>query len=125
MKKICSLVVILSIILGLLCGCDPYSMHNRYPRDRSDKWYCQELDFTLDLNQDTSKLQWNDQDYSVVFATQASYFVVFLETENGAGEDDILFDGSWSYRGKNLVLKIDTDKLFGGAYKTLIFEPME
>lgn len=125
MKKICSLVIILLLILSFMCGCDPYSMHDLYPNERSDKWCCEELNFILNLNQDTSELKWNDHVYIIEFAMQASYFAIILAPEDGVTENNVLLDGHWSYRDKKLILEINTDNLFDGKFKSLTFEPVE
>lgn len=121
MKKTVLFFVIMALLLNV-CGC----MYSRYPNDRADQWYCQELDFTLNVDGRTSELIWNGEIYTVGFASQAGYYLVVLENgQDILGEEDVLFEGRWSFSGKKLVLKISEDNLFDGAYKKLVFVPKE
>lgn len=122
MKKVIAIVVIIVLTVSLW-GCDPYV--NKYPANRSDSWYCKELDFTLNVDQRTSELKWAGEIYTVEIAMHVDYYLILLENgQNIKGEKDVLFRGTWSYSGKRLVLKISEDNLFNGAYKKLVFEPI-
>ena len=125
MKKVISAIVITMTIFSIL-GCDPYAMADKYPSERANSWYCEELDFALHVDQRTSELTWGGRVYSIKPAFHAGYFVIIPESgQDVLGGNDVLFQGTWSYRSGNLVLQINEDNLFNGAYKELFFVPID
>lgn len=123
MKRVALLIMVLSVLLG---GCDTYAIFGMYPSDRADSWYCETLDFTLNVDQTVSVLNWEGKTLNIRMAVQSSYYVMFHEQEKDAvTQNSVLFSGTYSYSGENLILKIEEDNLFNGAYEELCFVPVE
>ena len=122
------LLLVLLVLVIFLTGCDTYAMFDQYPWDKADCWYCEEIDYTIKYSfSSTGQLQphteywiWDGQTYNVTAACQAST-IDFLVTESGMGRT--LFSGTWKYEGKNIVVSIVTDNIFGGEITELVFVP--
>ena len=123
MKRVALLIMVLSVLLG---GCDTHAIFDMYPSDRADSWYCATLDFTLNVNQTASVLNWEGKTLNVSMAVQSSYYVmVYEQGKDTVTQDSTLFSGTYSYSGENLILKIEEDNLFNGTYEELCFVPVE
>ena len=120
MKRFC--LIITAILFSISCiGCS----RDEYPYTIAEYCYCSELDFTLNVTSEVSKLVWHNQQYEVAIGFRAGGYDIFVENGDGAVEqNEILFRGSWSYKRGNLVLEISDDRLFDGTYKELTFEPL-
>ena len=133
MKKllICALVIVLMFAYS---GCfDGHYLTQKYPYQRADYWYCEEIDFSFfyehhedgrlesgiySLNKDGEILTvWID------FVMDNWYIQLYCEDGADVSLDDTLMSGTWHYQNKNLVLIIEKDNLFGGAYEKLVFVP--
>lgn len=109
-----------------LSGCDP--MAGLYPFQVSEKWVCDDPSITLvdrydrETNQSTEEewIRWNGNEVRIRISYQGGSFWV-SEYHDGVLTSDTLFRGTWRYRGDKLVLTIEEDNFFGGAYETLIF----
>lgn len=57
----------------------------------------------------------------------AGIFSVFRENKDVdvISADEMLLDGTWDYYGKLLIVFIDKDTVFNGAYRVLVFMPEE
>lgn len=133
MKKyfICLLVVVL---IFSCAGCfDGNYLTKKYPYQKADYWYCEEIDFSFfyvhheegwvepgiySLNKDGETL-------SVCIDFVMNNWDIQLYRENAADAtlEDRLMSGTWHYQKDNLVLTIEMDNLFGGAYEELVFVP--
>jgi hypothetical protein len=134
MKKLVSAVLVV-VLLVCLAGCDTYAMFNYYFWNKSDCWYCEEIDFEMYFTYDQNgilidqgyELIWNEEVYVVHVGTQSAWF--FIDTDKNGNNliemDEILLEGEWYYRDDNLVFEIRKDNLFDGAYKELVFVPVE
>lgn len=136
MKK--RLLLVLLVLVVFLTGCDTYAMFDRYPWDKADQWYCEEIDLTITFayKEDGSLLgcgtlpwDWNGQTYynmGVGFGPGHFVFDTPDETRvstNGTVMAKVHLSGLWKYQGKNLILTITEDELFDGKYTELVFVP--
>ena len=71
-------------------------------------------------------MEWEGKKYVVALGLHASSFDVFLRSDdNILHEENILLRGRWEYKGRNMIVKISEDNIFGGAYKELVFVPQK
>ena len=76
----------------------------------------------------TGHLKWNGEEHLVTVGTRLGQFSVLYPWEEEKpllDEERLLFKGDWHYEGENLVVTITEDKIFGGAYKTIVFTPQK
>ena len=129
MKKfiLAAMLLVLSICL---CACDSYSALELYPYDKADRWYCEDIDFTINFLHDENgillgdvplKLVWNGQEYTLYIGFHVSYYSLRISDGEGGYEDRV--SGNWEYREDNLVLRIKEDLIFDGAFEELVFVP--
>ena len=127
MKKLKFLPLVLVLVI-FLAGCDTYAMFDRYPWDKADCWYCEEIDYTIkysfssngQLQPHMERWNWDGQTYYVTAACQAST-IDFIVTESGIGRT--LFSGTWKYEGDNMVVTLMKDNILGWKYTELVFVP--
>lgn len=121
MKK--TYIIIAAILLLAACIAFP---RNKDPETIAECWYCSELDFVLNVTPEKSELIWHDKQYEVIIGFRAgSGYDVFVENGDGiVSQEEILFRGTWTCKRGKLVLKINDDRLFEGAYNQLTFEPL-
>lgn len=133
MKKFLNLISTI-IVVGICCGCygsrDPVKP---YPWYRADCWYCEEIDMTIRFSVDkhgniagstNSQLISGDMMIDVGIGFQHDS-VGFLSDLDGDGMAERILDGTWIYRGENMVIQIQEDAIFSGEYTELIFVPSE
>ena len=130
MRKYCCFLCLLAVLIGLV-GCDTYAMVEYYPWFRADAWYCEEIDMvmTFKLDQDgdlmenpESQLLVNGESMNVGVGFMASNISFFSEPdENNVSK--VLMDGTWEYKGGNVVVTILKDELFSGQYSQLVYVP--
>lgn len=117
---ICALFVLW--VLFMMGGSD----YTTYPEEKASLWVCEDPYFEISYVSGTqiSYIDWEDKKYEVFVGMRSSVFDVFLKPNNGALEN-ILLRGNWKYKGENMVVKIEKDNLFDGAYEELIFVPQK
>lgn len=122
MKRGYLIVAVVIFFIVSCIGC----FRREYPDTIAEYWYCDEIDFTLNVTTKSSELVWKDMQYEVAIGfTSGRGYEVFIENgDDMVHQDEVLFGGSWSYKWGKLVLKISDDWLFGGVYKELVFEPI-
>ena len=118
---ICTLLVLLAFLVGCGRGIDPS------PRSKASLWVCEDPHFEINYAGDASEtyLEWEGEKYEVFFRMgYGNTVTVFLASDDGVlRPENILLGGYWKYRGENMVVKLDGDDIFGGAYKELVFVP--
>ena len=127
MKKLKFLPLLLVLVI-FLAGCDTYAMFDRYPWDKADCWYCEEIDYTIkysfssdgQLQPHMERWTWDDQTYYVTAACQSSTIDFIL---NGSDGGHTLFSGTWKYEGDNMVVTLMKDNILGWKYTELVFVP--
>lgn len=135
MKKLLLFLLIITILLSCT-ACDNYAIWGLYPDQKADRWYCEELNFEFYFPPKTGgtyvqpilDLVWEGKTYPVTISFQANSFDIYLADDDGDGVlelEDLMLEGSYRYRGKQLIFKIITDNLFGGEIKELVFVPVE
>lgn len=126
MKK-CICLILIVVMVGMLWGCTPD------PWERSQRWYCEEIDMTIEFTVDEdgdlveapySRFSFQGQTYDVDVAFHVHAYAFGVD-ENQDGAFEALIDGRWEYRGKDLVFSIRTDKVFDGKYEELVFKPCD
>lgn len=133
MKK--NLITLFAVVLILTStGCvDGNYLTGKYPYQKADYWYCEEIDFSFfyehhedgRLESGIYSLNKDGEILTVWIAFTIDNWHIQLYREDGADVslDDILMSGTWYYKNENLVLIIEKDNLFGGAYEELVFVP--
>ena len=132
MKKY--LVCMIVLVFMFSCsGCyDGYSIANKYPNYKADCWYCEEIDFTFfyeyykDGRMKHTTYSLNKDGETLIVWIDFVFDDWCMELDRGLGEtsqEDELMSGTWYYRNGNLVLTVNTDKLFDGIYEELVFIP--
>ena len=135
MKSFAMLAICVIVTVSLI-ACDTYGVMELYPYQKADTWLCESIDYRIQftynengiLEVTADQLVWRDQEYMVYMSCQGSRFsVLYFDDigEDGIGEEDILFAGTWKYRGNKLVLEIKKDNLFNGEIAELVFVPAE
>lgn len=128
----CIFVIILAFVIGS-AGCDITAIGKEYPLDKSDRWYCDELDlewyFRYDeegkLIQDKYELTWEDTVYEVNISFNISSIIVCSAENKPYGiAGETLLEGGYYYQDGNLIFKIVQDNLLNGAYTELVFVPV-
>ena len=132
------LFLVLLVLVIFLTGCDTYAMFDRYPWDRAEQWYCEEIDLTITytyredgslLGSGTLPWVWNGQTYyNMNISFGPGYFAFDTPDETHVSTDGTIkakvhLSGSWEYQGKKLILTISEDNLFGGEFAELVFIP--
>lgn len=122
------LILLLLISMFLFSSCDPRS--GRYPFQKAEYWYSEDPQISLHYARDSDgywhdseMLIFEDEEIEISVAMHVDYYCVY--PADSSHYDDRLFSGRWGYRGKNLVLKIEEDFLFNGAYSKIILQPQE
>lgn len=127
-KKIFVLFLIIFILISafLFSGCDPKS--GQYPFQKEECWYSEEPIMTLQYTKNdddtwifSEKLIWEGNTKEISIGMQGSYYCVYPADSNDY--EDRLFCGRWKYREGNLVLIIEEDFIFGGAYSEIVLAP--
>lgn len=113
---ICALFVL--SVLFLMGGSD----YRTYPHQKASVWICEDPYFVFSTQEDY--FVWEGEKYEAYIRMKASYFDVYLASENFViSDENLLFRGSWRYKKGNMVVKITEDNIFDGAYKELVFVP--
>lgn len=120
----CSVLVLFVLVaIGLMGGAD----YRIYPSEKASRWMCEDPHLLLDFSEEQSYLVWNGEKLPVATLIRASYFDLYLDTDpdpSGAiSAENVLFRGTWKYKGDTLVVSIDEDNIFDGAYTELVFYP--
>lgn len=120
------------LLIVLCCiqftGCDPYA--DRYPYLTGSKWISSDPEITLEYAQNDSGridsnevVEWNGKTISISIGFRGSqYWVLPAESHTFA---DKLFSGAWKYSKGDLVLTIEEDNFFDGAYTELRFKKVQ
>ena len=122
-KKCMVITLIIAVAISLL-ACDPYA--NKYPFKEEGPWICKDPEFTISYSKEPnngiieeSTLEWDGETIHVDVTFQVdTYCVIPFGTTAHA---DRLFNGTWEYRGKDLVFYIEEDFLFDGHFYELVF----
>lgn len=137
-KRLCiilclCLVFSFILFLALIGNYDLKDSLKRYPWYRAERWYCEEIDMTIQYtyNED-GNLTGIEYSYLVVDGKTYRVGIGFQSSAIGfhidADGDDIwekILDGSWAYRQGNMVIQISEESIFGGQYTELVFVPCE
>lgn len=118
----CGLIVCCVWLLSLVGGAD----NTTYPWKKADLWVCKDPHFEIDFTGDRSAsyIEWKDDKYYVDIGLHADSFDVFLQSDDQVlREENILLRGTWKYINSSMVVEVLVDKLFGGAYTELVFNP--
>lgn len=124
-RKALSICALFVLPIFILMGC---TAHRTYPREKASLWICEEPHFVINYAGYVSEtyLEWEGEKYVVALGLHASSFDVFLRSDdNILHEENILLRGRWEYKGRNMIVKISEDNIFGGAYKELVFVPQK
>lgn len=119
---------LLCVMLIMLSACDPRA--GNYPDDVHSRWVCDNPEFVLDYTVTDTRETWdaycvfNGEKYPliVVYTTVRFNIYSWKNSKDGLRYEDLLVSGNWKYQQGKLVLTIEKDYLFGGEYKTLVFE---
>lgn len=117
--------VVLSIFS--LMGC---TAHKTYPREKASLWVCEDPHFEMSYvsGSQVSYIEWEGKKYEVhvLLGMTANTFTVYPQSDDGVlRTENILLHGIWKYKEENMVVKIEEDNIFDGAYKKLIFVPQK
>lgn len=127
------LVIPFMLFLALIGNYDLNHSLNRYPWYRAERWYCEEIDMTIQfqyneegnyIGGEYSQLVVDGKTYEVGIGFQSSAIGFHID-EDG---DDIwegILDGTWGYQQENMVIRIGTESIFDGKYSELVFVPCE
>ena len=125
-RKALSICALFVLPIFILMGC---TAHRTYPWEKASLWVCEDPYFEVNFAGGATKsyFEWEGRKYEVfVRFGYGKTVTVFLASDDGVlMSEDILLGGSWKYRGKNMVVKLDGDDIFGGAYKELVFVPQK
>ena len=121
---VCTLLVLLVFSIGCGRGIDPS------PRLKASLWVCEDPHFEMSYvsGSQVSYIEWEGKKYEVhvLLGMTANTFTVYPQSDDGVlRTENILLHGTWKYKGENMVVKIDTDRIFGWAYKKLVFVPQK
>lgn len=118
---ICALAVV--IVLCLMGGSD----FREYPQEKATHWVCEEPHFEIHFAGEASEyfLECRGEKIRVFVGIRADYFDVFLQRnpEDPLEQENILLRGTWKYVKGKMVVRIDEDNIFNGAYSELVFVP--
>lgn len=120
------------IIACMLCGC--YGLNNsgkQYPWTRAECWYCKEIvmtiRFSVDESGDITEAPYSQLAIGGMICEVGIGFqgngIGFLLDLDGDGIAERILDGTWSYRGENMVIQVNEESIFSEQYKELIFMP--
>ena len=99
---------------------------NKYPFKEEGTWICKDPEFTISYSIEPnnriieeSTLEWDGETIHVDVTFQVdTYCVSPIGTTAHA---DRLFNGTWEYRGEDLVFYIEEDFLFDGHFYEIVF----
>lgn len=120
------LICLAVLTVLFLCGCDPRS--GQYPFQKAESWSSADPAISLHYTQNedntwtfAEELRWNNDTIEIDVAMQSDAYCVY--PADSSHYDDRLFSGHWKYRKGNLVLIIEEDFLFDGAYSEIVLVP--
>ena len=118
------LLIVAIILLNTLSGCTPFYI--QFPCEVCDHWICDDPNFYISYPTDSTRaspreetLILNGEVIEVDVCFSPVEFIVFPEGETNHANR--LLYGDWEYRNDNLVLIIEEDFIFDGAYSELVF----
>ena len=122
--KRCMVIALIFAVAISLLACDPYA--NKYPFKEEGTWICKDPEFTISYSKEPnnriieeSTLEWDGETIHVDVTFQVdTYCVSPIGTTAHA---DRLFNGTWEYRGEDLVFYIEEDFLFDGHFYEIVF----
>ena len=101
-----------------------------YPLEKDSRWVSSDPYFVLnykyvhdELLEQNAILEINGEFQEVEVDYRRGVFLVVLPASKTGDYDEVLFSGTWKYRGDKLVFNIKHDYIFDGAYKEIVFEP--
>ena len=121
-------ILIVGFVVCVICLMGGYD-NTVYPSDKALHWICEDPYFEIyfsdnQFEETQAYIEWNGEKIQVYLGLHASYFDVFLQTDkNEPLNERVLFRGTWKYKGDTLVVSIDKDNIFDGAYTELVFYP--
>ncbi|MBQ3505019.1 MAG: hypothetical protein IJA75_10020 [Oscillospiraceae bacterium] len=134
-KRLITFILSLALILGacLLAARHNHIIgHRTFPWHLAGKWYCEEIDMTLEyivhnegylIDSPNSILVVSDHQYEVFVGFYGTNLVSFQIKE---GEDTVQergLRGVWNYRFGKLVIRILEDSIWDEQYSELVFVP--
>lgn len=124
--RVFALLVVMLFVCAIFLACDPMAAMNLQPDDVASRWVCDEPEIVIEFSRDeygyqnqNSFLTWNGETRAIILTYRASIFWIFYESVIGYS-DELLY-GEYTYEDGNLVLLIERDNIFGGAYTELVF----
>ena len=129
-----ALLIAFSTVFLLVARHNHMIGHRTFPWHLSEKWYCEEIDMTLEyvmhedgylLDCPNSILIVDDRMYEVFVGYYGTNLVSFLSDLDGDGIEEMLLHGVWNYNFGKLVIRIREDNIFDGQYRTLVFVPCD
>lgn len=126
-----SICLVTALLCILLAGCDPYAYMNRYPSSNNSTWICENPPCTLEylIGDDNAfiinneVIEHNGEMIPIDIWYKPSYYWVL--PEGSCASVNIIFKGSWKYSKGDLVLTIEEDNFFDGAYTELRFKKVQ
>ena len=123
--------IVCVLLFFSLCGCDPYVYAQPYNYENSI-WVCDEPEITyyvLDSpdNESYAVVKINGQDIMLDFGFRSTLLFAFIHDESESEANKECFTGTCQYSKEKFVVKVDieSDRLFGGKYETLVFKRMK
>lgn len=119
MRKSKSIAIAIIILLGIVCVmlvCCRNIESRNYPYKKSSNWICSEPYFTLSYSVEdgilvcSEELHWKNEIIEVELCFLMQQYDVYPAGKSAY--EDRLFGGTWKYRGKAFVLKIEEDFIF-------------
>ena len=131
-KSICFILV--AVLLLMLSGCyDLYATTKRYPWYRATRWYCEEIDMTIEfpVNEDNELtdspvgyFEYDGQAHNCFIIIKVGNMEIICKNCEIAFYERLL-TGTWSYDRNKFVFHIMDDYVFGGQYTELVFIPID
>lgn len=120
--------MLLLCTLIFVSGCTPAWI--KFPYDLCDTWVCENPRFSIVYSRDgagwgicDASMEWEDEVIDVEVNFSTSQFIV--RTEDDPEHAVELLSGSWEYEDGDLVLYIEEDFIFDGAFDKLVFVPQD
>lgn len=131
-KKALRIALIILVLIPVLLILRVYfllggSDFREYPQEKAAHWVCEEPHFEIHFAGEVTEsfLEWRGEKIRVFVGMRADYFDVFLQTKpvDPLEQENILLRGTWKYVKGKMVVRIDEDNIFNGAYSELVFVP--
>lgn len=120
--------VLLLCVMIFVSGCTPPWI--KFPYNLCNTWVCENPRFSIVYSRDEAgrgfcdaSLEWKNEVIAVEALYSTSQFVVKTKDDPELAVE--LLSGSWGYEDGNLVLYIEEDCIFDGAFDKLVFVPQD